>query len=98
MRYSLLPFALCPLFAACSDHNRAGAVPRQSALAIVAFETRIEIISGVTSVSDATLADLTGDAVMDLAVVDRLGAVRVLVGQGNGQLERMIAVRIFQLL
>ncbi len=78
-------FLFTPLLAvSCADHTGARLNTSVAVPSLLAFETHMQITAGVTSVSDTALADLTGDGQLDIAVVDRAGSVRILVGMGKG--------------
>ncbi|MBL8753003.1 MAG: VCBS repeat-containing protein [Planctomycetes bacterium] len=75
---ALLVFAA---LAACARHSgdiagvTIGSVPR--------FETRLEIPTGTAVHTDYSIADFTGDGVLDMAVISLTGELRVLVGNGT---------------
>jgi hypothetical protein len=78
----LAALALAAL-AGCADHNSQKPPPGQF-LRQVSFETRAEIVTGQGSSSDAVLADLNQDGMLDLAVAALGDRVQVLLGGGNG--------------
>ena len=76
-RSSLLLLAALP--AGCSDFLGGGDL---NLGATPAFETRVEVETGSANHADYHVADLDGDAVLDMAVVSLTGELRVLLGNG----------------
>ena len=85
LRSSTVALLASSLLFGCADADHSGFFSQPVSLPLIpAFETRIDMSTGADRHVDMVLADFTGDAVLDMVVVNLSGEVELLVGQGNG--------------
>ncbi len=81
------PLTLLALITACSDKENAPAPPLGPQFGQIAFETRVDLVTGVNRTVDLALADLNGDGRVDLAAADLDGTVQISLGTTGGTFE-----------
>lgn len=88
------PASLCAalLLGACTDHN-AGVLNPNSGMfgGFPVFETRIDVPTGVADHADSAVGDFDLDGNLDVVVVGLDGQLQLLLGNGNGTFQGVVA-------